>query len=295
MHTTGVYEGQRAETSARRVFILTRSAYAGQQRNAAVTWSGDIHGNWDVFRKQIPAGLQLHRQRHPVLEHGHRRIFRRRPRPGRLRGTFHALVPVRRVLPMFRVHGTGKPKEIWRFAPDIQQILIRYNELRHRLLPYIYSTSWQVTSEGYTIMRPLAFDFRRDDNVLNLADQFMFGPAIMVNPVVQACRHESRRLSPCRRRIGLISGPGSVSPAGSHRGRRADGHAAALRESRLNHSARPVRCNTSARNPPTRLNCAFIAARTARSRSTKTKATITITRTGSTRPSRFRGTRNRKR
>ena len=185
MHTTGVYEGQRAETSARRVFILTRSAYAGQQRNAAVSWSGDIHGNWDVFRKQIPAGLNFIASGIPYWNTDIGGFFGGDPAQAGYAELFTRWFQFGAFTPMFRVHGTGKPKEIWRFDPDIQQILIRYNELRHRLVPYIYSTSWRVTSEGYTLMRPLAFDFRRDDNVLNLADQFMFGPAIMVNPVVQ--------------------------------------------------------------------------------------------------------------
>ena len=185
MHTTGVYQGQRAETSAKRVFILTRSAYAGQQRNAAVAWSGDIQGNWDVFRKQIPAGLNFTASGIPYWNTDIGGFFGGDPAQAGYAELFTRWFQFGAFTPMFRVHGTGKPKEIWRFAPDIQQILIRYNELRHRLAPYIYSTSWRVTSEGCTLMRPLAFDFRRDDNVLNIADQFMFGPAIMVNPVVQ--------------------------------------------------------------------------------------------------------------
>jgi alpha-D-xyloside xylohydrolase len=185
MHTTGVYQGQRAETSAKRVFILTRSAYAGQQRNAAVAWSGDIQGNWDVFRKQIPAGLNFTASGFPYWNTDIGGFFGGDPAQAGYAELFTRWFQFGAFTPMFRVHGTGKPKEIWRFAPDIQQILIRYNELRHRLVPYLYSTSWRVTSEGYTLMRPLAFDFRRDDNVLNIADQFMFGPAIMVNPVVQ--------------------------------------------------------------------------------------------------------------
>ena len=79
LHTAAVYEGQRAENAGKRVFILTRSAYAGQQRNAAVTWTGDIAGTWEVFKNQIPAGLNFSPQRHPLLEHRHRRLLRRQP------------------------------------------------------------------------------------------------------------------------------------------------------------------------------------------------------------------------
>jgi alpha-D-xyloside xylohydrolase len=94
--------------------------------------------------------------------------------------------------PMFRVHGTapsngtGPGKEIWRFGDETSKRLLNFINLRYRLLPYIYSVSWQVTSNGYTMMRPLVMDFSADPGVLNIGDQFMFGPAIMVSPVTQA-------------------------------------------------------------------------------------------------------------
>jgi alpha-D-xyloside xylohydrolase len=87
---------------------------------------------------------------------------------------------------MFRVHGSGFPKELWTFGPEIEPILVKYDKLRYRLLPYIYSVAWQVTNEHYTMMRPLVMDFGSDPQVLNIGDQFLFGPALMVNPVTEA-------------------------------------------------------------------------------------------------------------
>jgi alpha-D-xyloside xylohydrolase len=86
---------------------------------------------------------------------------------------------------MLRVHGDGPPKEMWRFDPATQKILINYDEFRYHLLPYIYSISWKVTSEGYSMMRALVMDFREDSRVYNIGDQYMFGPALMVAPVIK--------------------------------------------------------------------------------------------------------------
>ncbi|MGH7951960.1 MAG: TIM-barrel domain-containing protein [Limisphaerales bacterium] len=185
MHTTAVYQGQRAETSAKRVFILTRSAYAGQQRNAAVTWSGDIHGNWSVFARQIPGGLNFVASGIPYWNTDTGGFFGGDPADPKYAELFTRWFQFSAFCPMFRVHGSGKPKEIWRFDKDTQKILIAYDRLRYHLMPYIYSVSWKVTSEGYTMMRPLVMDFQCDTNVFHIADEFMFGPAILVNPVIK--------------------------------------------------------------------------------------------------------------
>jgi len=89
--------------------------------------------------------------------------------------------------PIFRVHGTRNPdeNELWSYGPEAQKILVQYDTLRYRLLPYIYSLAWKVTSENYTPMRPLVMDFREDVNAQNVGDQFMYGPAILVNPVTE--------------------------------------------------------------------------------------------------------------
>ncbi|HVM62488.1 MAG TPA: TIM-barrel domain-containing protein [Verrucomicrobiae bacterium] len=186
MHSTGVYQGQRAESSDKRVFILTRSAYAGQQRNAAVTWSGDTTGKWDVFAKQIPAGLNFVASGIPYWNTDIGGFFGGDPADPKYAELFTRWFQFGAFCPMFRVHGTSQPKEIWRFDEATQKILIAYDQLRYHLLPYTYSVSWQVTSVGYTMMRPLVMDFRADTNVFNIPDQFLFGPALMACPVVNA-------------------------------------------------------------------------------------------------------------
>jgi alpha-D-xyloside xylohydrolase len=192
MTTKAVYEGQRQVTSDKRVYILTRSAFPGQQRNASTTWSGDITASWDVFHKQIPAGLNFCFTGIPywttdiggytVKVPGgcdndmYRELFTRWYQYG----TF---------CPIFRVHGSSTPREIWRFGDkgswsyDTQ---LKFNNLRYRLMPYIYSLGWKVTHDNYTMMRGLVFDFAKDTNVYNIDDQFMFGPSLLVNPVLEA-------------------------------------------------------------------------------------------------------------
>jgi alpha-D-xyloside xylohydrolase len=185
MHTTGVYQGQRTQTNAKRVCILTRSAYAGQQRNAAITWSGDIKGNWDVFAKQIPAGLNFSISGIPYWNTDIGGFFSGNPANKGYQELFTRWFQFGAFNPMFRVHGTGANKEVWRWDKPTQKILEKYIRLRYRMLPYIYSVSWQVTSEGGTMMRPLMMDFVDDPQALDNGDQFLFGPAMMVCPVTQ--------------------------------------------------------------------------------------------------------------
>jgi alpha-D-xyloside xylohydrolase len=197
MHTTSIYEGQRAQTSDKRVFILTRSAYAGQQRNAAVAWSGDIHGTWDVFRNQIPAGINFSLSGIPYWNTDTGGFFGDSPSDPKYAELFTRWFQFSAFCPMFRVHGDAtadcieptkkdRPgKEMWQFPPDTQKILIAYDKLRYHLLPYIYSDSWKVTKEGSTMMRGLVMDFQHDPQVYNVPDQYMFGTALMVNPVTQ--------------------------------------------------------------------------------------------------------------
>ncbi len=162
MHTTGVYAGQRAETSQKRAIILTRSAYAGQQRNAAITWSGDINGSWSVFAAQIPAGLNFVSSGIPYWNTDIGGFGSGNPATAAYAELFTRWFQYGAFCPMFRVHGTNYAKEVWRFPSDTQPILINYINLRYRLLPYIYSVAWKVTNEGYTMMRPLVMDFRTD-------------------------------------------------------------------------------------------------------------------------------------
>ena len=182
-----VYQGQRSTSDKKRVFILSRSAFAGSQRNGVTAWSGDINSDWLSYRRQVPAGLNFALSGIPywttdiggfvfgdTTDPAFRELFVRWFQYG----TFN---------PILRVHGTRHPdeNELWSYGPDAQKILVNFDRLRYRMLPYIYSLAWKTTSEAYTTMRPLVMDFRTDARAQNVGDQFMFGPAYLVNPVTE--------------------------------------------------------------------------------------------------------------
>ena len=181
-----VYEGQRATTEEKRVVILTRSAFPGQQRYATALWSGDIGGNWDAFRRQIPAGLHVTLTGLPYWTTDCGGFFR--PRDQYESEDFADLLmrwfQYSTFSPVQRIHGYQSETEFWKF-PLAMDTMVEYDRLRYRLLPYIYSLAWQVTSDSYTMMRALPMDFRDDRNVYDISDQYMFGPAFLVNPVTE--------------------------------------------------------------------------------------------------------------
>jgi alpha-D-xyloside xylohydrolase len=187
MTTTAVYQGQREASDQKRVFILSRSAYAGTQRNAAATWSGDVDPNWETFRRQIPAGLNYSVSGLPYWTTDIGGFVGANPDDPAYRELYIRWFQFGAFCPIFRAHGTRttNQNEIWSYGPEAQKILTAYDKLRYRLMPYIYSLAWKTTSEGYTIMRPLVMDFREDVRAQNIGDQFLFGPAILVNPVTQ--------------------------------------------------------------------------------------------------------------
>jgi len=191
----GIYEGQRSANPDQRVFILTRSAYAGQQRYAAATWSGDVGARWEELKLQIPAGLNFCISGIPywttdiggfAVERKYEQAtgalleeWRERNTRWFQFGTF---------CPIFRVHGQFPYREIFNIAPighPAYRTMVDYVHLRYRLMPYIYSLAASVYFDDYTIMRPLVMDFLHDTAVYNISDQFMFGPALMVCPVYQ--------------------------------------------------------------------------------------------------------------
>jgi len=209
MHAKGVYENQRRTTEDKRVVNLTRSAFAGQQRYATITWSGDIVAQWDVFRAQIPAGLNFCMSGLPYWTMDIGGFFVQSAQVGALgRGMWfreggfddgiaddnYKELYVRwfqfgAFCPIFRSHGTDISREIWRFGEPGQwayDALVKFDTLRYRLMPYIYAQAWQVTHNGGTLMRGLPMDFPHDPHVFGIGDQFMFGPALMVCPVTHA-------------------------------------------------------------------------------------------------------------
>lgn len=200
LHSQGIYEGQRQVTHEKRVVNLTRSAYLGQQRFATVTWSGDTAACWDTLRRQIADGLNFCAAGMPYWTTDIGAFFvKRKPEMWFWNGDFNEGVDdlgyrelyVRwfqygSFLPMFRAHGTDTPREIWRFGEPgepFYEALASTLKLRYRLLPYIYSLAGWVTQHDYTMMRALPFDFRSDPATYEISDQYMFGPALLVNPI----------------------------------------------------------------------------------------------------------------
>jgi alpha-D-xyloside xylohydrolase len=187
MTTAAVYEGQRKTSVQKRVFILSRSAFAGSQRNSIAAWSGDVESNWLSFARQIPAGLNFGLSGIPYWTTDIGGFILGHPDDPAYRELFVRWFEYGTFCPIFRLHGTRVPNqnELWSYGPEVQRILTSYDRLRYRLMPYIYSLAWMTTSEGYTPMRALVMDFRADTRALNVGDQFMYGPALLVNPVTE--------------------------------------------------------------------------------------------------------------
>jgi alpha-D-xyloside xylohydrolase len=189
MHSGNVYDHWRATTDRKRVFILTRSAFLGQQRNATTVWSGDVLGTFATLRRQIPAGLNFQVSGIPYWTTdiaGYGWPMERDTRDPAYQELYTRWFQFGVFCPIFRTHGhrSNNTNEIFSYGPQVPT-LIAYDKFRSRLLPYTYSLAWRVTSADYTIMRPLIMDWRTDEKVREIADQFMFGPSILVNPVTQ--------------------------------------------------------------------------------------------------------------
>jgi len=182
-----IYEGQRAADPAKRVCILTRSAFPGLQRYASAIWSGDVSGNWETFQRQIPAGLNFCLAGIPYWTTDCGGFWH--PAGQYTSPDYNELLARwfewSAFCPVLRIHGGGTETEMWKWLPETQKILLAYDELRHRLLPYNYSIAWRVTSDGYTMMRALPLDFRADKTALAVSDEFMLGPAFLVAPVTE--------------------------------------------------------------------------------------------------------------
>ncbi len=184
-----VYDGWRSTNSKKRVCIKSRSAFAGTQRLGTFCWNGDINGNWDWYQRSIRAGLNFCMAGMPYWTTDIGGFFR--PGAGQYTDANYNELLTRWIqygafCPMFRIHGYQTDTEIWRYSASTLNAFLIYDNLRYRLLPYIYSLAGMVTLKGYTIMRGLVMDFYADKNALNIGDQFMFGPALLVSPVMNA-------------------------------------------------------------------------------------------------------------
>jgi alpha-D-xyloside xylohydrolase len=191
-HAKALYEGWRSTgPKEKRIYVLTRSATAGQQRYGCTMWSGDINCDFPTYAKQIPGGLNFMASGFPYWTTdiggywGHE---------GRIDWTtaasnemFTRWFQYGTFSPIFRIHGGGS-RELYgnQWSAATKANLLKFDNLRYRLMPYIYSLAWRVTNEGYTIMRPLVFDYQSDSTLFDIKDQFLFGPALMINPVTSA-------------------------------------------------------------------------------------------------------------
>ena len=177
------YQGWRAATNNKRVVILTRSGYAGQQRYAAATWSGDIGGTWQRFAQQIPAGLNYCLTGSPYWTTDTGGYFQGSQGDAGFNELLTRWYQWSTFCPILRIHGAGVNTEIWNWLSATQPNLIASDKLRYSMLPYNYSVAWQTTSQRYTPMRALMMDFPTDQVALGISNEFMFGPAFLVNPV----------------------------------------------------------------------------------------------------------------
>jgi alpha-D-xyloside xylohydrolase len=194
MHNSGVATHQKAQTKDKRVVILTRSGFIGQQRYGSNTWSGDVASTWDMLEKQIPAALNFTIMGIPNWNSDIGGFFAGRWNEGggaknpEYQELYVRWMQFGAFCPMMRSHGTDVPREIWNFgergewAFDAQEKMIK---LRYRLLPYIYSTSWDVSHLDGTFMRPLVMDFPADKNTHDLGGEYMFGRSVLVAPVTK--------------------------------------------------------------------------------------------------------------
>ena len=197
-HAKGIYEHQRAASDRKRVVNLTRSSFAGQQRYATASWNGDTYASWDSFKKQIPGGINYFATGSPYwttdigcfFVKSSPRWFQKGEFPDGVKDDGYKEFYTRMFqwgtfLPILRSHGTETPREIWHFGepgtPYYDAILDMIN-LRYSMLPYLYSMADAQTRSGFSMARPLAFDFPKDRKVFDIKDQYMFGD-IMACPV----------------------------------------------------------------------------------------------------------------
>jgi alpha-D-xyloside xylohydrolase len=222
IHTGGVYKHQRAVTSDKRVFILARSAFAGQQHYGTMMWSGDVQSRWDVLRNQISGGLNLSLSGLPYWNSDIGGFFSGSKYPRGVNDPAFRELYVRWLqfatfCPMMRSHGTDTPREIWQFGQKgdwAYDAIEKFINLRYRLLPYNYSNAWQITSNAGSMMRALIMDFPSDKKVWNINNEYMFGKSLLVCPVTDSM-YTSRSAGETKVDFNTIKKQKVYLPAGS--------------------------------------------------------------------------------
>jgi alpha-D-xyloside xylohydrolase len=199
MNSNGVYTGQREAAPNQRVFILTRSGFAGQQRYSAATWSGDITSTWTAMAKQISAGLGMsisgvpywtmdaggYTMQRKFVPQGPATVAPKAEDEEEWRELNARWFEFATFCPLLRVHGELRPREMWALGDDspAYQAELKFDRLRYEMFPYNYSVAGAVTQHDSTIMRPLVMDFPHDAHARELTDEYMFGPAFLVAPI----------------------------------------------------------------------------------------------------------------
>ncbi len=197
VNADAIYNGQRKSIPNQRVFLLTRSGFAGLQRYSTATWSGDIGGCWEDMKAQISAGLNFSIAGIPFWSQDiggftpQMKFYRMQEGSEEQKEWQEMNVRWHQwgaFTPIYRSHGSGVFREIYNIAREgtpAYKAMVESNKLRYRLMPYIYTMTARVHFDDYTIMRPLVMDFATDRNVLDISDEFMFGDAFLVCPVYQ--------------------------------------------------------------------------------------------------------------
>ena len=192
----GIYKSQRQDDRGKRVFIMTRSSFAGQQHYGSNMWSGDVNSSWEMLRKQVPAGLSFSLTGNPNFNTDIGGFFcgayntkgpGSAPKNPQFQELYVRWMQYGLFCPVFRSHGADAPREIWQFGEKgepVYDAIEKTIRLRYRFIPYIYSTAWQVTSNNDSYMRPLFADFAQDRAVWDMTDEFLFGRSILASPIV---------------------------------------------------------------------------------------------------------------
>ena len=202
VNADAIYHGQRSVNPNQRVFLLTRSGFAGEQRYSTATWSGDIATRWEDMRAQMTAGLNYSMAGLPFwgmdqggfcVENRYVAAQQEFDKTGKENADLKEWRELQArwnqfgcFVPLYRTHGQWPTREVWNIAPadhPAYKTIVAYDKLRYRLMPYLYSMAGMVHFKDYTMMRGLVMDFNGDDNVYDIKDQWMFGPALMACPV----------------------------------------------------------------------------------------------------------------
>ena len=202
VNADAIYNGQRSVNPNQRVFLLTRSGFAGEQRYSTATWSGDIATRWEDMRAQMTAGLNYSMAGLPFwgmdqggfcVESRYVAAQQEFDKTGKENADLKEWRELQArwnqfgcFVPLYRAHGQWPLREVWNIAPadhPAYKTIVAYDKLRYRLMPYLYSMAGMVHLKDYTMMRGLVMDFNGDEKVLDIKDQWMFGSALMACPV----------------------------------------------------------------------------------------------------------------